>query len=472
MDSRRLGRDVGWLWAGYLARSLGYFGLILLFTRELGTSGFGQLSLFLAVTLGVSQVAGSWPFLAVPVLHAQGRSIGASFRPSLYVAALATAATLVVAIPVSVAIGVDAAVSVVAVVVASVALVGLQGIFSVQQTEGRMSGIAMLQTSERVVALVLAAATAVLVGLDVVGAQVVLAVASLLTFAAGFAVVGRRQRLLRREPGEMPDHEISTVVDAVGAMAIVSVCSYGIAWADIFVLAAFKSDSDVGVYSLAYQIFSFVTQLTSYWLVAALPHHARSSASGEEVHEQLPLNRLVTYTGLWAALVGLGGVVAALLLPVAFGSDFEATTPPLLLLLGGSGIFIATYFAVLPALIAAGRTSLIAKIAIGSVVVNIGLDLALVPPLGVNGPAFATFAQTLFASAAVAIAALGLRSTVLLLAVAAPAAAATMLLAADPDDARLLILCTLVALATAAFCLASAARQLRSRGWRVRPRAW
>ncbi|HEY1853541.1 MAG TPA: hypothetical protein VGG40_03055, partial [Solirubrobacterales bacterium] len=89
MDSRRLSRDVGWLWAGYLARSLGYFGLILLFTRELGTSGFGQLSLFLAVTLGVSQVAGSWPFLAVPVLHAQGRSIGASFRPSLYVAALA-----------------------------------------------------------------------------------------------------------------------------------------------------------------------------------------------------------------------------------------------------------------------------------------------------------------------------------------------------------------------------------------------
>jgi O-antigen/teichoic acid export membrane protein len=378
-------------------------------------------------------------------------------------------ATLVVAIPVSVAIGVGAAVSVVAVVVASVSLVGLQGIFSVQQTEGRMPGIAMLQTAERVVALVLAAATTVAVGLDVLGSQVVLALASLLTFAAGFVVVGRRQRLLRRGPGEMPDHEISTVVGAVGAMAIVSVCSYGIAWADIFVLAAFKSDSEVGVYSLAYQIFSFVTQLTSYWLVAALPHHARSSASGEEVREQLPLHRLVTYTGLWAALVGLGGVVAALLLPVAFGSDFEATTPPLLLLLGGSGIFIATYFAVLPALIAAGHTPLIARIAIGSVVINIALDLALVPPLGVSGPAFATFAQTLFATVAVALAALGTAATLRLLAVAAPAAAATMALAADPGDARLSILCAVVALATAAFCLASLRRSRLEPGDRPEP---
>ena len=80
--SRRLGRDVGWLWAGYAGRALVYLGLVVVLTRALGAAGFGQLSLFLAVTLGVSQVAGSWPFLAVPVLSAHGRSIGAAFRPS------------------------------------------------------------------------------------------------------------------------------------------------------------------------------------------------------------------------------------------------------------------------------------------------------------------------------------------------------------------------------------------------------
>lgn len=461
IDARRLGRDVGWLWAGYIGRSLAYFGLIVVFTRALGTDGFGELSLFLAVTLGVSQVAGSWPFLAVPVLHASGRSIGAAFRPSFYVAALATGATLVVAMPVSVAIGIDGAVGLIAVLAASVSLVGLQGIFSVQQTEGRMSGIAVLQTGERVVALVLALAAALITGLGVVGAEALLAVASVVTCAAGFAVVGRRQRLFRRGAEELPDHLISTVMGAVGAMAIVSVCSYGVAWADIFVLAAFRSDSAVGLYSLAYQIFSFVTALTAYWLVAALPAHARSTASGQEVHEQLPLPRLMTYTGLWASLIGIGGVVAAVLLPIAFGADFEEATPPLLLLLGGSGIFIATYFAMLPALIAAGRTRLIAKVAIGSVVINLGLDLALVPLLGVNGPAFATFAQTLFATAALSYVALGPGPTLRLIGVGAPAAAATMLLAADPDDARLAVLCALVALATAAFSLVSLRRNRR-----------
>ena len=60
-------RNVGWLWVGYVGRSLGYLALIVVFTRALGTAGFGLLSVFLAVTLGVSLVAGSWPFLAVPV---------------------------------------------------------------------------------------------------------------------------------------------------------------------------------------------------------------------------------------------------------------------------------------------------------------------------------------------------------------------------------------------------------------------
>jgi len=139
----------------------------------------------------------------------------------------------------------------------------------------------------------------------------------------------------------------------------------------------------------------------------------------------------------------------------------------LLLLLGGSGIFIATYFAVLPALIAAGRTALIAKIAVGSVVINIALDLALVPLFGVNGLAFATFAQTFFATCAATVAALGAGPTLRLVAVAAPTAAATMVLAADPDDPRLAILCGLVALATAALCLRSFRRA--QAGWGAAP---
>jgi O-antigen/teichoic acid export membrane protein len=459
MASRRLSRDLGWLWLGYLARSVAYFGLIVVFTRSLGASGFGELSLFLAVTLGVSQLAGSWPFLAVPVLSVRSHSIGAAFRPSFRVAMVATAATMLVALPVSYAIGIRAPVSLVAVLAASFALVGLQGVFSVQQTEGRMSGIAALQTSERVLALLLALAAVAATGLTVTGSEALLAVASAVTCLAGFVVVGRRNRLLRRGGEERPDHPVATIVGAVGAMAIVSICSYGVGWADVFVLAAFRSDSDVGVYSLAYQLFSFVTQLASYWLVVALPEHARSTAAGTEVAEQLPLGQLMTYTGLWAALVGVGALLAGALLPVVFGSAFEDTVPALLLLLGGSATFIAIYFAVLPALIAAGRTRLIARVAVASVAINVGLDVVLVPLLGVIGPALATFAQTLFAAGALALAVLGAGAALRLLAVSAPVAATTMLLAAGATDAALLVLCALAALATATWALGFSRRR-------------
>jgi len=289
MDTRRLSRDVGWLWAGYFGRAAGYFGLIVVFTRALGTGGFGTLSLFLAVTLGVSQVAGSWPFLAVPVLSAREGSIGAAFRPSLYVAAIATAASLLLAIPLSLALGLDSPVTLLAVVASSVAVVGLQGVFSVQQTEGRMAEIAALQTSERILALVLALAVVAFSELAPVGAEVIMTIASVTVCAAAFAVVGRRQALFRRDPATHPDHVISTVMGAVGAMGIVSVCSYGVAYADIFILAAFKSNVEVGIYSLAYQVFSFVAMLTYYWMVAALPGHAKSSASGQSLVEQLPM---------------------------------------------------------------------------------------------------------------------------------------------------------------------------------------
>jgi O-antigen/teichoic acid export membrane protein len=453
MNSRRLTRNIGWLWVGYGGRSLGYFLLIVILSRALGTAGFGVLSLFLAVAIGVSQVAGSWPFLAIPVLSARERSIGAAFRPSAYVAALATAASLVVAIPVCLVMGIDSPVSLACVVVLATALVGLQGVFAVQQTEGRMGEIALLQTLERVIALVLALAALAAFGLDIIGAQLLLTIASTVTFAVAVVLVSRRHDLRRNRDEEMPDHPISTVMGSVGAMGFVSLASYGVAYADIFILAIFQSNADVGIYSLAYQIFGFVTAVASYWLIAALPEHARSTASGQDLKQQLPLPRLLKFTGLWAALVGLTGVAAAFGLPLVFGSSFERTAVPLLLLLGGSGVFAAAYYLLLAALIGGDRTRLVARIALASVAVNIVLDLVLVPPFGVVGPAFATFGQSLVGTLGLSLIILGRRATLRLVTVSGPVIATTMLLAIDPKDIGLALLAVLAAVVTGLWAL-------------------
>ncbi len=242
-------------------------------------------------------------------------------------------------------------------------------------------------------------------------------------------------------------------MSSVGAMGIVSLCSYGVAWADIFILAAFRSNSEVGVYSLAYQIFTFVAMLGSLWAVAALPVHARSTASGEGLAEQLPVPRLLAYAGLWSALIAAAAVCSVVVLPYAFGPEFAAAAPPLLVLLAGSGIFAAAYFVVLPGLIGAGHTSLVAKVAAGSVVINIVLDLILVPKLGVMGPALATVGQSIFGTAALAGKVLGVGATLRVFAVGTPAVVGTTLLAIKPDDAGLAVTCAAIAIGTGLWAL-------------------
>ena len=431
--SRRLAADVGWLWAGYVGRSLAYLGLVVVLTTGLGPSGFGRLSLFLAVTLGVAQLAGSWPFLAVPVLSARGRSIAAAFRPAARVAAAATAVALVVAVPVMIAVESSDAVSLVALCVYALALVALQGVYAVLQTEGKMAGIAATQTMERTVGLIAMLAAITVATLTVRLAEALLAISALLACFVAYVIVERRQRFIRRREEPAGHHTVATVMGAVGAMGVVSVCAYGVAWIDIFILAAFRPDRDVGVYSLAYQVFTFTIQIGSLWAVATLPRHARLSAAGRQVRDQLPLHRMLAAARLWGAAVVSAAIVSAALLPVVFGEGFRDATVPLMILLSGSVLGIG-YFAVTPAMVAGGQAVTLSKLSAIAVAVNVALDLALVPTLGVRGPAIATVAQMVFSAAAVLWATVGPRAAGKVLMAGLPAALGVAALAAGPTS--------------------------------------
>jgi O-antigen/teichoic acid export membrane protein len=445
--SRRLHVDVGWLWAGYLARSLSYLAVTAVLARGLGSGGYGELSLFLALTLGVSQIAGSWPFLAVPVLGARSRSVAEAFRPAAIVAALATLATLVVALPIAFLIMSTSAVSLTALVVYSVALVGLQGVYGALQSEGRMRGIAGVQTMERLTGLIALLVAAAIATLTVSISETLLAFAAVVTCVAAFRFVV--PEALRRDGAQAPEHVVGTVIKAVGAMGIVSVCSYGVAWVDIYVLDAFRSHADVGVYALAYQVFTFALQLGSLWAVAALPRHARSAVAEEDLLSRLPMTTTLTVARLWSAAMPALAVVSVFLLPLAFGDDFRDAVAPTAVLLAGA-IYLAGYFAVLPAFVAGGRTPFLAKVSLVAVTVNIVLDLALVPVLGFNGPAIATAVQTALSTALLLWAALGTsRAAAVMLAGTAPAIA-TAVLAFDPRNPFLIALVLLVAAATLA----------------------
>jgi len=456
--NRRLAADIGWLWAGYLGRSLAYLAILLILTRELGAAGFGQVSLFMAVGLGVAAIAGSWPFMALPMLVNKGRGLLGVLNAATRTAAVATFACLAIAIPLSAVFISSATVTLSALVIFAIALVGLQGVYGVFQAQGRMRQIAAVQTSERLLTLVLLAATLILWKGSVGAAEAILASGSSIVLLVLIWRFPGRRKALRGEPEDFHWRELT---QAVGPMGVVNACAYGVAWLDVFILAAMRGDTAVGVYALAYQIYTFVLQLASLWIVATLPRHARSSHHGISPVEQLPVAWLEAGVRVWGSLVVLGCIVVSVVLTAVFGQDFSGAARPLAILLCGATL-LAAYLAVTSVLIAAGEVALILKVSLICVSINLLLDVALIPLVGLLGPAIATTAQTLVGAGALLNRVFDRAQLLRLLVASAPPAVCLGILAIDPTDLRLLALATI----TAVLSSIPAARWLRAeRPW-------
>ncbi len=421
--------DMSWLSAGYVVRSLAYLGIAAVLARALGPAGYGQVALFMALAAAVGYLAGSWPFLAVPGLVAEGHPTRAALAPAFTLAGGAALVCALVAIPVGAALLSGSPLELALLLAYSIGLIGLQGAYAAFQAHGRMAAIAITQAAERVTTLLALGVCAVAAGVGVRGAELALAVAAAAVCVAAF--LPPRGPLPRqseaRSTARVPVNKILT---AVGPMAVVTACSYLVAWIDLLILGALASHRDVGVYALGYQLFTFVSQLAALSIVAALPRHAQSAAAGvRDLARLVPAERLLPATRLWAGGVAVAAAVGVLAAPLVFGSDFERSVGPLAVLLAGAAL-TAPYYVLVPAVVALRRTRLLAWISAAAVALNIGLDLALIPPFGVWGPAIATAVQAVVSTGALVWWALGREQALRLLWAALPAALALVVVAA------------------------------------------
>jgi O-antigen/teichoic acid export membrane protein len=375
-------------------------------------------------------------------------------------ATLGTVACLVVALPLAWQILVPDGSVLLMLSAYAIALVSFQGLYGVLQAEGRMPQIATVQTGERVVTLVALLVVVAAATLTVRAAEGALAFAAVAASSVGYLTLVKREDLLGTD--READLDWRLVLKTIGAMGIVNAASYGVAWIDIYLLAAFKPDADVGIYSLAYQIYTFVLQLASLWIVATLPRHASSFHAGVPLAEQLPREKMLMGVRLWVGLVGLAAVAAAIVLPAVFGSSFADSSQPLMVLLAGATV-LAAYLAVVSALIAADESPLIARVSIVCVAINIGIDLVLIPTIGLIGPAVATSVQSAVAAIWLLSRTLGTERLLEIVRVNAPVAVAICALAVDPGSPPLLGLTALLSL----FIAAPGLRWLRAGGIRM-----
>lgn len=258
---------------------------------------------------------------------------------------------------------------------------------AVLQATQRMPRYGLALAIDRAAALASVVVASQLVSLDAVGALAAYAagtaVSSIWVFASVRRVVFVRVPLDRARLAELLRFSLPI---AAGTWAGL----FGSQWIDLIVMRYFLPLSDLGLFSLAYQISGGVQQLTVIAGAMLLPRLSSLVAADDHHEVDLIFARVIPYWVLAysivvATLIGLSEV----LVPLVFGPDFGSATGALWILLLAT-MAAALFAAFQPLLLAHAIVwpiSLGVTVAVGA---NIVLDLVLIPRYGIAGSALAT----------------------------------------------------------------------------------
>jgi O-antigen/teichoic acid export membrane protein len=170
-------------------------------------------------------------------------------------------------------------------------------------------------------------------------------------------------------------------------LMIGSVAAYLINWGDNFVLRYYVSMDDIGVYNLAYRIFKGVAMLVMVVYTYFLPFVSQYIDDIEKMRAYLH-NKRPKILALGLACIGLLFVMASILRPI-YGKDyFDAVLFLRVLLIGSALILYVVFYETI--LYARKSYRFIQVVNVIQFIINVGLDILLVPRVGPLGAAVAT----------------------------------------------------------------------------------
>jgi O-antigen/teichoic acid export membrane protein len=170
---------------------------------------------------------------------------------------------------------------------------------------------------------------------------------------------------------------------------------------DVIVLQFFRPLSEVGYYVVAQAVAELVNGLASAFQSSVLP--LVSSDNDEEGRHRTTTSALRHQLILATAAVVAIAALSPVVLLLGFGPAYRSAFVPMLILLPGI-VLLNTGTVAGASLDGRGRPELMSMLAGGSLVVTVALDLALIPPLGVDGAALASLlAYTVFGIASLVV---------------------------------------------------------------------
>jgi O-antigen/teichoic acid export membrane protein len=161
--------------------------------------------------------------------------------------------------------------------------------------------------------------------------------------------------------------------------------------ADTILIGYYLSNTEVGIYRVAYQLTGAASFIAVALNTVLFPRISRWNTDGSFEQITGGLSKAFSFSMFLAIPVVAGGfILGDKLLYYLYGSDFVTGTPALvvLLVMQISSIFVMLQITCLNAIDQPKRSFLATSI---SALVNIGLNIALIPVIGILGAAIATF---------------------------------------------------------------------------------
>jgi O-antigen/teichoic acid export membrane protein len=347
-------------------------------TRYLGAAGYGSFALALALVqmLGVLADFGLVSVVVREISREPGRStelVGSvlALRLLIGVAVVALAGLLSLLLPYSPDVRVAILIAGIPFVL-GLATTSLSTIFQSRLQMGRAAAADVAGRLAGLAALI-AVVEADLGFLAVVATT---AVGAAVTLAVTLAMVRVRPQLR---------HWRELVVPAVPIGAALAVNEIYFR-ADTFILSLFRPFDEVGHYTLAYRVYELLAVLPAIVMTSVFPLLSRYVAEHRDQAARV-VDATADFLVAVAAPIAAGGLVLAPeLVELVAGDGFEGSVTPLRLLLCATG---AAWVSGLLGytLIAADERRSILLLSVTALVVNLALNLALVPSYGADAAA-------------------------------------------------------------------------------------
>ncbi|MBV8475869.1 MAG: oligosaccharide flippase family protein [Acidobacteria bacterium] len=171
-----------------------------------------------------------------------------------------------------------------------------------------------------------------------------------------------------------------------------TVSQYVFSAVDIVILKIFRGQADVGIYAVAYQAFSTLSQVAQALTIVLVPLFVSLKLAGREDVVRRYMERSVRQGGfLFAVIAGLAIPFIPLAVPLVFSSAFAGAVVPMAVLMCGLTFFFANSL-VAPVLTLHEQSRALAIVWTGGAVLNVIGDIVFVAILhmGILAPAIAT----------------------------------------------------------------------------------